>query len=182
MRRFATHPAAIRRSALRIARNIWRPWLLNDDQERASTFFELLGGVVSAYVANNPVPASEMPALIATVHSALHGLATGAPPASPEEPEVRKATPSQIRQSITPDALISFVDGKPYKTLKRHLTSRGLHPDSYRQRYGLPKDYPLVAPNYAAQRSALAKAIGLGQSPRTAELQQASVGGRRKTR
>ena len=161
MRRFATHPAAIRRSALRIARNIWRPWLLNDDQERASTFFELLGGVVSAYVANNPVPASEMPALIA---------------------EVRKATPSQIRQSITPDALISFVDGKPYKTLKRHLTSRGLHPDSYRQRYGLPKDYPLVAPNYAAQRSALAKAIGLGQSPRTAELQQASVGGRRKTR
>lgn len=182
MRRFAAHPAAIRRSAARIARNIWRARLLNYNQERASAFLDLAGEIVSAYVANNPVPASGLPALIATVHSALQGLATGAPQATPKKPEVRKATPSQIRQSITPDALISFVDGKPYKTLKRHLTSQGLHPDSYRQRYGLPKDYPMVAANYAAQRSALAKAIGLGQSPRTGDFEQASVGARRKAR
>jgi predicted transcriptional regulator len=182
MRRFATHPAAIRRSAARIARNIWGTRLLNYDQKRASAFLDLAGEVVSAYVANNPVPASELPGLIATLHSALQGLATGAPQATREQPEVRKATPSQIRQSITPDALISFVDGKPYKTLKRHLTSHGLHPGSYRQRYGLPKDYPMVAVNYGARRSALAKAIGLGQSPRTVEFPQASVGGRRKAR
>lgn len=142
--------------------------------------FELAGEIVSAYVAKNPVPASGLPALIATVHAALQGLASGAPQIVAEEPEIQKVTPSQIRQSITPNALISFVDGKPYKTLKRHLTSQGLHPNSYRQRYGLPKDYPMVAANYAAQRSALAKSIGLGQPRRSADVEQASGGGRRK--
>ena len=69
---------------------------------------------------------------------------------------------AQIRKSINPDGIVSFIDGKTYKTLKRHLTSRGLDPKSYRARYGLPADYPMVAPSYAAQRSALAKTIGLG--------------------
>ena len=79
-------------------------------------------------------------------------------------PEVEKATPAEIKRSITPDALISFIDGKPYKTLKRHLTGHGLDPQSYRLRYGLPADYPMVATNYAAQRSELAKSLGLGRA------------------
>ena len=76
---------------------------------------------------------------------------------------VSKASAAQIRKSITADAIVSFLDGKPYKTLKRHLTTHGLQPHTYRQRFGLPDDYPMVAPNYAAQRSALAKQIGLGR-------------------
>src|SRR4051794_11190378 len=118
--------------------------------------------IVSAYVSRNHVAPAELPALIQTVHASLSGLANGPSQAAAAE-EVEKATPSQIRKSITPDALISFIDGKPYKTLKRHLTGHGLDPYSYRQRYGLPADYPMVAANYAAQRSELARAIGLGR-------------------
>ncbi|GEP05604.1 MucR family transcriptional regulator [Methylobacterium oxalidis] len=123
---------------------------------------QLAADLVSAYVSNNRIPLSELPLLIASVHAAVNGLRNGAPQASAEE-EVQKPTPSQVRKSITPNALISFVDGKPYKTLKRHLSAYGLDPYSYRQRYGLPNDYPMVAANYAAQRSELAKAIGLGR-------------------
>ncbi|WP_336492485.1 MucR family transcriptional regulator [Methylobacterium nigriterrae] len=125
-------------------------------------YLELAGDIVSAYVSNNPVPVAELPALIGNVHAALNALAAGPSAAAPAE-EVEKATPAQIRKSITPDAIISFIDGKPYKTLKRHLTGHGLDPYSYRQRYGLPADYPMVAASYAAQRSELAKAIGLGR-------------------
>ena len=117
--------------------------------------------VVSAYVSNNSVPVAELPALLTSVHAALNGLPSNSVQAAAEE--VEKATPSQIRKSITPDALISFIDGKPYKTLKRHLATHGLDPHAYRQRYGLPNDYPMVAASYAAQRSELAKSIGLGR-------------------
>ena len=117
--------------------------------------------IISAYVSNNPVPVAELPALIGRVHAALNSLAAG--PSTAPEPEAEKATPAQIRKSITPDALISFLDGKPYKTLKRHLTGHGFDPHTYRERYGLPRDYPMVAASYAAQRSELAKSIGLGQ-------------------
>ncbi|MDR7039183.1 putative transcriptional regulator [Methylobacterium sp. BE186] len=120
---------------------------------------------MSAYVSRNRLPASELPDLFRSVHSALSGLASGAAQPNAEE-EVEKATLSQIRKSITPDALISFVDGRPYKTLKRHLASHGLDPYSYRQRYGLPNDYPMVAAAYAAQRSELAKGSGLGRAHR----------------
>ena len=78
--------------------------------------------------------------------------------------EVEKPTAAEIRKSITPDALISFIDGKPYKTLKRHLTGHGLDPQSYRLRYSLPADYPMVAANYATKRSELAKSLGLGRT------------------
>ena len=121
---------------------------------------ELAADLVSAYVSNNSLPSPELPALIVQVHAALLALSA---PQAPKEEEVERATPAQIKKSITPDALISFIDGKPYKTLKRHLGTHGLDPYSYRQRYGLPNDYPMVAPNYAAQRSALAKSIGLGR-------------------
>src|SRR4051812_27417275 len=125
-------------------------------------FVELAADIIAAYVSNNSVPVAELPALIGHVHAALNGLANGASQATEEE--VEKATPAQIRKSITPDALISFIDGKPYKTLKRHLAGHGLDPHSYRQRYGLSADYPMVAASYAAQRSELARAIGLGRS------------------
>jgi len=140
-------------------------------------FIELAADIISAYVSNNPVPVAELPALIGNVHAALNSLATGASQAVEEE--IEKATPSQIRKSITPDALISFIDGKPYKTLKRHLTGHGLDPYSYRQRYGLPSDYPMVAASYAAQRSELAKAIGLGRAGAQVQAEQAK-GRRRK--
>ncbi|MCJ2021933.1 MucR family transcriptional regulator, partial [Methylobacterium sp. E-065] len=102
----------------------------------------------------------DLPDLLSGVHTALAGLSQGAAPAAPM---VDKQTPAQIRKSITPDALISFVDGKPYKTLKRHLTGAGLTIEQYRERFGLPRDYPSTAANYSAQRSALAISLGLGQ-------------------
>ncbi|MDR7035609.1 MULTISPECIES: MucR family transcriptional regulator [Methylobacterium] len=120
--------------------------------------------VVSAYVSNNSVPTADLPALIASVHEALKSLADGTPKV--EADVVEKPTTAQIRKSIRPDGLISFIDGKSYKTLKRHLTKHGLDPHSYRERYGLPADYPTTSANYSAQRSALAKSLGLGQPGR----------------
>jgi predicted transcriptional regulator len=129
----------------------------------------LTGDIVSAYVSNNSVPAAELGGLIAGVHAALQRLTgAGAPGAVVEEP-VEKPSAAQIRKSISDDGLISFIDGKTYKTLKRHLTTHGLDPRAYRQKYGLPDDYPMVAPAYAAQRSALAKQIGLGRPGALAE-------------
>jgi predicted transcriptional regulator len=141
-------------------------------QATAPEFIELAADIIAAYVSNNPVPVAELPALIGNVHMALNGLASNSSQATAAEEHVEKATPAQVRRSITPDALISFIDGKPYKTLKRHLTGHGLDPHSYRQRYGLPNDYPMVAASYAAQRSELAKAIGLGRAGAQAEAEQ----------
>lgn len=122
--------------------------------------------IVSAYVSNNSVPAAELPALLVQVHGALTAL-SAAP--TPSEPEAEKATSAQIRKSITPDALISFLDGKPYKTLRRHLTTNGLTMEAYRARFGLPNDYPAVSANYSATRSALARQLGLGQQRQKVE-------------
>ncbi|GEP07989.1 MucR family transcriptional regulator [Methylobacterium oxalidis] len=126
-------------------------------------FIGLTRDIVSAFVTNNPLPYTQLPALIACVHAAIKGLTTysGAPETSAE---LEKATPAQIRKSITPDALISFIDGSPYKTLKRHLSTHGHDPHSYRQRYGLPSDYPMVAANYASKRSEIARSLGLGRT------------------
>ncbi|MDV2986359.1 UNVERIFIED_CONTAM: MucR family transcriptional regulator [Methylobacteriaceae bacterium AG10] len=137
-----------------------------DAVENGTDIIDLTIAILSAYVTKNTLPARDLPGLITGVHAALAGL--GNPVTAPVveekvEEKVEKRTPAQIRKSITPDALISFIDGKPYKTLKRHLGTYGLDPYSYRQRYGLPNDYPMVAPNYAARRSALAKSIGLGR-------------------
>ncbi len=136
--------------------------------------------IVASYVgANSHVQASEIPDIIRSVRAAL--MEDGAPPA-PAEPQHQKATPAQIRKSITPDALYSFVDNKPYKTLKRHLTRHGMTFDDYRQRYGLPSDYPSVAPNYSVARSQMAKQLGLGARGRgrPAADKAAPKGGRRK--
>ena len=113
-----------------------------------------------------------MPALLSSVHAAVAGLSS--PPAS-VEPGPEKPTPAQIRKSIKPDALISFIDGKPYKTLKRHLTGNGMTIEQYRDRYGLPRDYPSTAASYSEQRSALAKSLGLGQQRKKAAPKAAEV-------
>ena len=128
----------------------------------SSNYIALAADIVSAFVSNNSVPATELPALIGSVHSAL--LNVGNPtPAQPTE----KPTPAvPVKKSITPEAIISLIDGKPYKSLKRHLTGRGLTPEQYREQYGLPRDYPMVAPAYARKRSELARSMGLGQQRR----------------
>ncbi|CAA2160724.1 Transcriptional regulatory protein ros [Methylobacterium brachiatum] len=139
---------------------------------------ELAGDLVAAYVSNNPVPASELPNLIRNVHDAISGLASGSAPGTEAlAADVEKPSPAEIRKSIRPDGLVSFIDGRSYKTLKRHLTSHGLDPRGYRDRYGLPADYAMVAASYAAQRSALAKSIGLG---RPGAMAKSAPKGRRK--
>jgi predicted transcriptional regulator len=127
---------------------------------------ELAGEIVAAFVSNNRLPIGELPALIQALHSAVEKLAAG-PESSP--PQIEAKTPAvPIRRSITPDFLICLDDGKRFKSLRRHLTSLGMTPAQYREKWNLPSDYPMVAPNYAAQRSALAKKIGLGQIRRKA--------------
>ncbi len=127
-------------------------------------FVELTADIVSAYVANNSVPMPDLPTLLSGVHAALTGLGQSSMPA---EPDFKKATPAQIKKSITPDALVSFIDGKPYKTLKRHLTGNGMTIEQYRQRYGLPPDYPTTASSYSAMRAEFARNAGLGHKRRS---------------
>ncbi|MCJ2053001.1 MucR family transcriptional regulator [Methylobacterium sp. J-070] len=122
----------------------------------------LAAEIVSAYVSNNSVSVPDLPGVIGRVHAALTQLGSQTVDQS-REPHVERLTNGRIRKSVRPDGIVSFIDGKTYKTLKRHLTSHGLDPKAYRDRYGLPADYPMVAASYAAQRSALAKAIGLGR-------------------
>jgi predicted transcriptional regulator len=121
-------------------------------------YVELAAEIVSAFVASNSVSAADLPSLIASVHDALQSVGK---PAPKEEP--KPVPPVPIKRSIAPDFLISLEDGKRYKSLKRHLTGRGLTPEQYREKWGLPHDYPMVAPNYAEQRSVFAKKIGLGR-------------------
>ncbi|NGO51593.1 MucR family transcriptional regulator [Allomesorhizobium camelthorni] len=124
---------------------------------------ELTADIVAAYVKNNPVPVSALPDLIASVAASLNGLVNGTAPAEVVEPQ-KPAVP--VKKSVTPDYIISLEDGTRFKSLKRHLmSSHGMTPDEYRAKWNLPKDYPMVAPNYAAARSDMAKAIGLGRKP-----------------
>ncbi len=127
----------------------------------ASDFADVTSEVVAAYVRQNHIQPSEMPALIASIHAAFSTLGQ---PKEPPAPEPEKLVPPvSIKKSITDDYLVSLEDGKRYKSLKRHLSTRGLTPNQYRDKWGLPTDYPMVAPSYAAHRSVLAKQIGLGR-------------------
>ncbi len=137
----------------------------------------LAGDIVSAYVAKNSVPASALPDLIGRIHAVLDELVNSTAGNAPTGPE-RKATPAQISKSVTAEALTSFIDGKAYKTLKRHLTGHGLDPVSYRERYGLPADYPMVASSYAERRSQIARATGLGQPKMHGDRQRSGTRGR----
>ena len=123
---------------------------------------EIAAEVVAAFVSNNTVPRGELPALIETVHATVERLTAGGENSAPNEEHKEPAV--SIRKSVTPGYLTCLEDGKHFKSLKRHLTAHGLTPEQYRTKMELPSDYPMVAANYAASRSAMAKAIGLGQS------------------
>ena len=133
------------------------------DSSAATNYIQLTAEIVSAYVSNNTVSASDIPALISQVHSALSRVsgAPGEPAAEPLKPAVA------VKKSITPEYIVCLEDGKKFKSLKRHLrTQYNMTPEQYRDKWGLPADYPMVAPNYAAARSELAKQMGLGQQRR----------------
>jgi predicted transcriptional regulator len=134
-----------------------------DENEMQETFITLTADIVAAHVSNNSVAVNDLPTLISNVHTALAALVGPAPvvPEPKQEPAV------SIRSSIKPDYVVCLEDGKKLKMLKRHLmTHYGMTPDQYRTKWGLPADYPMVAPNYAEQRRTLAKSIGLGTKGR----------------
>jgi predicted transcriptional regulator len=133
------------------------------DSLATSNCIELAADIVSAYVSNNSVPSGDLPGLINEVHSALLKVAGGVAEIPVEAP--KPAVP--VRKSVTPDYIVCLEDGKKFKSLKRHLrTQYNLTPEQYREKWGLPVDYPMVAPNYAKARSDLAKEMGLGQQRR----------------
>ena len=120
---------------------------------------EMTAELVAAYVTKNHVRIAELPVLISTVHASLSGMGN-VPEAAPEPAKL--LPPVSVKKSVTDDYLVSMEDGKQYRSLKRHLTKHGLTPAEYRAKWGLPHDYPMVAPAYARKRSELAKAAGLG--------------------
>jgi predicted transcriptional regulator len=131
--------------------------------EKSSNYIELTADIVSAYVSNNSVPAGDISTLISQIHSALLRVSNGQGEAVSETLKPAVA----VKKSITPEYLICLEDGKKFKSLKRHLrTQYNMTPEHYREKWGLPPDYPMVAPNYAEARSQLAKQMGLGQQRR----------------
>jgi len=137
------------------------------EQQTTPTTLGLAADLVSAFVSRNSVPASELPALIGAVHDALTKVAGGT--AAQQAPEEPKEPAVPIKKSVQPDYIICLEDGKRFKSLKRHLrTVYDLTPDQYRAKWGLPADYPMVAPNYAAARSELARSTGFGIRRRAA--------------
>lgn len=142
--------------------------MATQDQQVDSNILELTAEIVSAHVSNNSVPLSELPGLIQEVFRTLSSVGRGAAPADKPQPAV------PVKKSVHPDYLICLEDGKKLKMLKRHLkTAYNMTPEQYRERWGLPPDYPMVAPNYAKHRSTLAKKIGLGTKPRAAAKRSA---------
>ena len=136
--------------------------MTNEPEGRNREVLDCVATIVCAYVANNALPASSLPALIASVQGALAGLELGLG----QQPGAADltVTEAQIRKSITPDAIISFIDGKPYRVLRRHLRMHGLDAHAYRIRYGLPPDYPMVAPSYSALRGEISRSYRSGRS------------------
>lgn len=133
--------------------------MTEETDHRAAALAELTAEIVSAFVSNNPIPAPSLPDLIASVHLSLSGLSQPVEPVA--EPLVPAVNP---KKSVTADYIICLEDGKRFKSLKRHINVHfDLTPDAYRAKWNLPHDYPMTAPNYAAQRSQLAKSIGLGR-------------------
>jgi predicted transcriptional regulator len=130
----------------------------------------LTADIVSAYVSKNPLPTAALPDLIGKIYQSLTGLSGEAtePP-----PVLVPAVP--IKKSVTPDYIISLEDGRKFKSMKRYLGLRNMTPAEYRQKWGLPADYPVVAPNYAAQRSELAKKLGLGRKPAAPKAKRRTI-------
>lgn len=148
------------------------------DSVNQDDLVQLTADIVSAYVTNNKVDAGELSKLIEEVHLALVRA-----PAAAAEPEQKPLVPAiAIRKSVTPDYIVSLEDGRKFKSLKRHLQGTyGMTPDEYRAKWGLPRDYPMVAPNYAKARSELAKEMGLGRKAGT-PAKKSVAGGRGRKR
>ena len=127
-------------------------------EEASTDFLSLTGKLVSAYVAKNRIPTNALPEMIAQVHHSLTALS-----GPKKEPQIPLVPAVSVKKSVTPDYIISLEDGRKFRSMKRHLGLLGMTPDEYRQKWGLPRDYPMVAPSYAAKRSELAKSIGLGR-------------------
>ncbi len=136
--------------------------MLNDAQgSRADELLKLASDIVAAYVSNNPIPVTEVPGMIKSVHATLGGLTTTAA----GEPTTTQKPAVPVKKSVTPGYIVCLEDGKRLKMLKRYLRSNyNLTPEEYRAKWGLPADYPMVAPDYAQQRSDFAKKIGLGRN------------------
>ena len=136
------------------------------EQPASPNYLELAAEIVSAYVFNNSLPQSELPTLLRAVHDALNRTAAG----KVAEPAPAPAPPVPVKKSVTPDYIVCLEDGKKFKSLKRHLRAQySITPEQYREKWGLPADYPMVAPNYAKTRSELARSFGLGQQRRKGE-------------
>ncbi|MBV8564088.1 MAG: MucR family transcriptional regulator [Methylobacteriaceae bacterium] len=134
-----------------------------DETTTSGNYIELAADIVSAYVSNNSVPATDLPGLINEIHSALVRVTSGGPAPAAEPPKPAVAP----KRSVTNEFIVCLEDGKKFKSLKRHLrTQYNMSPEQYREKWDLPADYPMVAPNYAKARSALAKQMGLGQQRR----------------
>jgi predicted transcriptional regulator len=133
-------------------------------EEQNHSLRDLVAEVAAAYFANSHVAVGEIGPVIEHIARSLSAVGDSSPAVTvtAEDAPARRLTAAQIKKSITPEALISFEDGKPYKTLRRHLSVKGLTPEQYKEKWGLPKDYPLVAASYSAARSQMAKDLGLG--------------------
>lgn len=132
-----------------------------DSEMISASLMAQVAEIVSAYISHNSVSPSDLPALIENTHSALRALS-----ADPVVDLAEELIPSvSIKRSVTPDFIICLDDGKKFKSMKRHLAGLGMTPDQYRTKWGLPSDYPMVASNYSAARSTIAKSVGLGRKP-----------------
>ncbi len=137
---------------------------------------DLVAEVSAAYFSNSHVNPADIPQVISQIAASLAAVGTAqadAPSGADSAAERARPSAAQIRKSVTNDALVSFEDGKSYKTLKRHLTLKGLTPADYRERWGLPRDYPMTAPSYSARRSELARSLGLGKKGVTTKKKKA---------
>lgn len=133
--------------------------MIDEAHDHSAELIELTADIIAAFVSNNSVAVAGIPELIALVHSSLSSLANGVT-AAPAEAQTPAVNP---KKSVFPDYIVSLEDGRKFKSMRRHLGLLGMTPDDYRTKWNLPRDYPMVAPNYAATRSALAKASGLGR-------------------
>lgn len=145
--------------------------------DKAETLISLTADIVAAHVGNNAVAASDVPHAITAVYGALERLG------APAEPVVEKPKGAvSVRASIKSDHILSMIDGKPYKMLKRHLSRNGYTPESYREAFALPRDYPMVAADYSEKRRAVARKIGLGRKPEAPEPMPVPKAGKRQPR
>ncbi|CAN5362650.1 MucR family transcriptional regulator [soil metagenome] len=137
---------------------------MTDHSPHDVTLLEMTVGIVANYVGANKVDPAAIPNLIGSIHASLSSLDVPKPDLEDAKPE--RLTPSQIRKLVTRDGIISLITQQPFKSMKRHLSTHGYTPETYREHFGLPSDFPIVHPDYAAARSALAKKLGLGQGGR----------------